>query len=175
MVELALILPFLFFVCFGTLEVLNFVRYEQFLSVVSREVGRAAFDCAYNTPGSVHRCLENAVEKAFPASPTGVSGVLQNSGIIISVWQCNEDASGNKLRGTLVGQRFTRSYTEQGTPITIDSSDSHFDDAGNTISTLNSYSSAKGRIVTAEAFYSFPVLPKLKKFFTGKYYAVTIL
>ncbi len=173
LLELAMIVPFLVLLAFGTIEALKYVRYEQFLSVVTRETVRASFDCAYNTSG-VDLCLENAVNKAFPAA---VTGVMQNAAVVVTVWEftaLNTNAAkvGEFIRTPTLVSPANAHYT----PATATS---HFD--AYRVSKLHSYSAEKHRIVIAEAIYSQPplfgFLGGLINFgsFNGQYYAVTIL
>ena len=153
LVELALVVPFLIMFSYFAVEGIKYCRFEQMLSVVSREAGRAGFDCAFsNVPRrEMDNCLRGAVETAFPNT---LGGLLDDSDLVVSVWEFTSAGAPATLRGRYVrGQNATTRFT------------------GGLVRNFNSYNANKRRIVVSEAMNE---QASLTNWFSGAYYSVTI-
>ena len=153
MLELALAMPFLLVTFLSVLEAIKFCRYEEYLSVASRESGRSVFSCAYailETGENLDGCLQNKIESTFQ---NGGLGIPIQPDIIVRVWEHTSDLTPANLVGEFTQGGSTSRYN------------------GTTIQGLHSYTAEKQRIVTAEAFFS---TPPLIQTFSGDYYSVTI-
>ncbi len=149
LIELALVIPVLVSIAYGASEGLIWVRYQLNVSALSRDVGRAAFDCAYN-PADVQLCLDTRMQRLFE---NGTQGPLASADFRVSVWN---------FEGAGVTASLVATKTGNGLP-------SRFD--GDDVKGFTSYSAAHGRIVVAEvAMVRNTLLPS----FVGNYYSSSI-
>ena len=154
--ELALVLPFLLITVFCAFEAISYIRTEQALSNVSREVARAAFDCMHAnlTNVQMNTCVDNAIESVVPRAAATVPIGLSAPNIQAQVWQFTAAGSAAALVG---------GAARGSNPPQID---------GATISTLRSYSAEKRRLLSVEA-YSDEALSI--RYFSSANYALTVL
>ncbi len=157
-IELAFVLPFLFFTGFGTIEALKDSRHRQYMSVATREVARASFPrCLINDPNPAERttkvrnCFDEVVDNVLPA---GGGGALDGADTTIALWEFVSAAQPARLIARYQTGTQTSRYT------------------GAVVQGFQSYNANKGLIITVETYFT--VTPIID-WFSGTYYETSII
>jgi hypothetical protein len=99
LVEFAIIVPVLFAIIFGGIELARALRVQKMVSTMSREVANIAFRECTPALEPVQACLENVVERVVPLSSPGMSEVI----VIVSVYRVNPVTGFVEQAGTARG------------------------------------------------------------------------
>ena len=152
MIELALGLSFLLMLILGVSDALIAFQRFQYLSVVSRELGNAAFrSCTELSPGTqTENCLQDAAQRALELV-NGPNGVLQGTEVVVVVY-----------RWTTTGPAIKGRYSNGSQTTRFAPSD---------IQNLASYYAQRQTVVTSEVFFQGATY---SPWFTDNSYEVTI-
>ena len=157
LLELALILPLLLTVIFGSAELYRNYQIHQVLSVVGREIGNAAFrSCTdYANAGQTSACLQELVNSVFSRA-VAASDVTADSRVFVKVFRYD-----NAAAAALAGQyQYGPNAPWANSSFTPDS-----------VARLKCYLPENVNIVTTEVFLHVePYAP----FFSGNYREVVI-
>ncbi len=144
--ELAIIIPFVFVLAVGSLDVHDSLRRHQFMSVIAREVGNMVYrECISASNGSqMNDCLAQRANDDVLVHVGGSAGLLPGTEIIVKVYRVN--FSGTAPSQTAQAPALAGQYSSSAAKVSL------YDNGA--VRGLHSYLPQKGSIVTTEVFHT---------------------